>query len=52
MLRTKACCTSKGRLVEMPFGYTSWVSSPSGSMKIWCEALSAKRATLSSTDGQ
>jgi hypothetical protein len=28
MLRTNSCCTSNGRLVEMPLGYTSWVSSP------------------------
>ncbi len=28
------------------------VSSPSGSTKIWCDGLSAKRTILSSTDGQ
>ena len=52
MLRTKRSCTSNGRLVEMPLGYTSWVVSPSGSTKIWCELRSAKRWILSSTDGQ
>ena len=36
IVRTKSCCTSNGRLVEMPFGYTSWVSRPSGSRNIWC----------------
>ena len=38
--------------MEIPFGYTSSVSSPSGSTKIWCASRSAKRTTLSSTDGQ
>jgi len=32
---TIAVCTSIGMLVDMPFKYTSWVSRPSGSRKIW-----------------
>ena len=32
---TIAVCTSIGMLVDMPFRYTSWVSNPSGSRKIW-----------------
>ena len=36
----------------MPFGYSSWVSRPSGSTKIRCSVRSAKRTTLSSMDGQ
>ena len=45
-------CNRNGKLVEIPFGYTRLVVRPSGSTNIWCEDLSAKRTTLSSTDGQ
>ena len=30
-----AACTSIGMLVDIPFTYTSLVSRPSGSRKIW-----------------
>jgi len=50
--RTSASCASGGRLVEIPFAYTSSVSSPSGSRITWCRSRSAKRFTLSSIEGQ
>src|SRR5690606_3282526 len=34
--RTICSCTSKGRDVEIPLGYSSWVVRPSGSMNTWC----------------
>ena len=43
---------SFGRLVEIPFGYIRFVLSPSGSIKIWCDNLSANLVTLSSIEGQ
>ncbi len=49
---TRSSCTSTGRLVEIPFAYTSSVSSPSGSRITWCRSRSGKRSTLSSMDGQ
>ena len=52
MERTAASWISNGRLVEIPFGYSSLVVRPSGSTKIWCESLSANRFPLSSMDGQ
>src|ERR1017187_413178 len=50
--RTRFNFTSKGKLVDIPFGYTSLVFNPSGSRNIWCESLSAKRVILSSMEGQ
>ena len=52
ILLTNSIWTSKGKLVDIPFGYNSRVLSPSGSIKIWCESLSEKRTTLSSIEGQ
>src|ERR1019366_4122802 len=49
---TMATCTSIGILVDMPLTYTSWVSRPSGSRKIWCRGLSGNFTILSSMDGQ
>src|SRR5579871_5210376 len=49
---TIAACTSTGMLVDIPFTYTSCVSRPSGSRKIWCLVLSGNLTTLSSIEGQ
>ena len=47
-----ACCTSRGKLVEIPLMYTSSVLRPSGSRNNWCESRLANRTILSSMDGQ
>src|ERR1017187_4818338 len=47
-----APCTSIGILVDMPLTYTSLVSRPSGSRKIWWRGLSGNLTILSSIDGQ
>ena len=47
-----ASWTSMGMLVDMPFAYTSLVSKPSGSRKIWCVGLFGNLTILSSMDGQ
>ena len=44
--------TSSGRDDDIPPTYISSVSSPSGSIKIWCLSLSWNLITLSSIDGQ
>src|SRR4029077_2738624 len=45
-------CTLGGREVESPLTYSSCVSSPSGSRKIWWRGASGNFTILSSTDGQ
>ena len=44
-------CTSAGREVEIPFGYTVVSFKPSGSKKIWCLVLSENFTILSSIEG-
>ena len=52
MVRTISYWTSNGKQVENPLTYISSVAIPSGSKKIWCLSLSAKRTILSSIEGQ
>ena len=47
-----SACTSAGREVEIPLGYTVVSFKPSGSKKIWCLVLSENFTIVSSIEGQ
>ena len=51
-VRSSASCSLSGKPVLKPCTYTSGHVRPSGSKKIWCDSLSAKRTILSSMLGQ
>ena len=51
-VRSMRSCSGSGSPVDRPCTYSSLVPRPSGSRNTWWLALSAKRTTLSSIDGQ